>query len=158
MPHREGARGPRAEAGTVCEGARGRASRRPRGHARGVQGSRHAEARDPCRAEAREPHCRGPGRHARGARMAARNGPGTAVREGAREPRARGGGHTGGRSRDAQGRRKRRERGRERGEGSSPWDPKTSDNRPPDHLGQRGGRERSKGEGVVARENQMRER
>jgi hypothetical protein len=27
---------------------------------------------------------------------------------------------------------------------SSPWDPKTGDNRPPDHLGQRGGRERWK--------------
>jgi hypothetical protein len=25
--------------------------------------------------------------------------------------------------------------------GSSPWDPKSSDNRPPDHLGQGGGRE-----------------
>jgi hypothetical protein len=35
-----------------------------------------------------------------------------------------------------------RGRGRERGgEGSSPWDPKTGDNRPPDHLGQGGGRE-----------------
>jgi hypothetical protein len=37
-----------------------------------------------------------------------------------------------------------REKGREverRGEGSSPWDSKSSDNRPPDHLGQRGGRE-----------------
>jgi hypothetical protein len=36
------------------------------------------------------------------------------------------------------------EKGREgerRGEGSSPWDPKSSDNRPPDHLRQRGGRE-----------------
>jgi hypothetical protein len=36
-----------------------------------------------------------------------------------------------------------RRRGRERGEGrgSSPWDPTISDNSPPDHLGQRGGRE-----------------
>jgi translation initiation factor IF-2 len=37
-----------------------------------------------------------------------------------------------------------RERERERREGSSPWDPKTGDNHPPDHLGQRGGRERWK--------------
>jgi hypothetical protein len=34
-----------------------------------------------------------------------------------------------------------REGERERREGSSPWDPKIGDNRPPDHLGQRGGRE-----------------
>jgi hypothetical protein len=34
-----------------------------------------------------------------------------------------------------------REGERERREGRSPWDPKTGDNRPPDHLGQRGGRE-----------------
>jgi ParB-like chromosome segregation protein Spo0J len=40
------------------------------------------------------------------------------------------------------GREREREREREgEGEGSSPWDPKTSDNRLPDHLGQRGGRE-----------------
>jgi hypothetical protein len=32
-------------------------------------------------------------------------------------------------------------RGRGEGEGDSPWDPKSSDNRPPDHLGQRCGRE-----------------
>jgi hypothetical protein len=43
--------------------------------------------------------------------------------------------------------------GRERGEGSSPWDPTIGDNRPPDHTRarrwERGGRE---GEGVAARE------
>jgi hypothetical protein len=34
-----------------------------------------------------------------------------------------------------------REREERRGEGSSPWDPKTGDNHPPDHLGQRSGTE-----------------
>jgi hypothetical protein len=47
-------------------------------------------------------------------------------------PRARG---TSGAAREG---RPRRERG---GRESSPWDPKSCDNRPPDHLGQGGGRE-----------------
>jgi hypothetical protein len=47
----------------------------------------------------------------------------------------------------AQARGKGRGKGREgeeergEGEGSSPWDPKSGDNRPPDHLGKRGERE-----------------
>jgi hypothetical protein len=57
-------------------------------------------------------------------------------RGGTRAAPSRGGGR--------EGERGGRGREGERGEGSSPWDPKTDDNRPPDHLRQRGGRERWK--------------
>jgi hypothetical protein len=39
----------------------------------------------------------------------------------------------------------RRGKGKREGDGGSPWGPKSGDNRPPDHLGQRGGRERGRG-------------
>jgi hypothetical protein len=112
--------------------------------------------REPCPG-AREAAPQGPGSTHRVAEAVRAGGAGAAPpgAEGRAGMRARG-------ARDTRGEGERggreRERGRERGEGSSPWDPKTDDNHPPDHLGQRGGRKGGEGEGVVAWENQMRER
>jgi hypothetical protein len=80
------------------------------------------------------PRCReqgrAPGRPRAGgrARGAAHRGPRP---RGIRGPRERG---------EAERPRRERERG-ERGSGSSAWDPKSGNNRPPDHLGQGGERE-----------------
>jgi hypothetical protein len=97
-------------------------------------------------------------RRARGPRQASRKGRTPASRGGrGRGPPAapRGGGPHAAKGKDGGPRRRtegqgrgphargERRGGRERGEGwgSSPWDPTIGDNRPPDHLGQRGGRE-----------------
>jgi hypothetical protein len=106
----------------------------------------------PCRGRARQGRARGQGRRrgrARRGRAEGRAGapPGRPRRWGAEvSPPGRVQGHAGGRGAGTRtGKCKGEgERDRERREGSSPWDPKTGDNCPPDHLGQRGGRERWK--------------
>jgi hypothetical protein len=108
------------------------------GRAAGGPGSRAARGQGAMLRGAREPRHRGPGGHAQEAR-------GRTL--GAKEARCRGWGRAQGRVRGGPGTRAGKGKGEgegERGEGSSPWDPKTGDNRPPDHLGQRGGRERWK--------------
>jgi hypothetical protein len=83
-------------------------------------------------------------------------GPG-AARSGASAPGRGAGAGQGQRSRE--GCDPAGERGGWVGEGGSPWDPNSGDNRPPDHLGQRGGREVEEREReVAARETKMRER
>jgi hypothetical protein len=126
-------------------------------HARAARAGRHRACHEGSRCRGREPSYRGR-EPCPGAREAAPWGP-RATHRVAEATRAGGSGaappgvegRAGMRMGDqghargwGKGRERERERERERREGSSPWDPKTGDNHPPDHLGQRGGRERWK--------------